>query len=425
VRAQIVVHGIASILILTIISLIPSSYAQVLFFDNFDDGDISEYQQFGGTWTTVSEPGRGDVLRHTSNSNTVIFPQSESFSNSYQVIAEIWNEDNDAVGVAFGINPVDPDNLYSCSASADSAFNSGIWEHVNDVNGPPTNQLATQSWNYKRSTWYTVTITVDQNTNTINCTWESQAGIELDVTATIPNPTPSGSVGIWLSHQDNFKGDLLEVRTLGPPDTESPVLSVQDPINNMAYDISDVPLNYVASDNVGLSGCSYDLDGNITTLPNCQNSILSSLTLQSHSITVSATDTSGNTSTSPPITFFVNKDTSPPQWNPDPENIVLLEGQPLFYDADATDNNSAVSFSISDEIKFKIDSITGILENNIDPLPVGTYPLTLFATDGDANENSVSISIIVQAVGVTPPGYKVAFIADQGRGSSATADPSS
>ncbi|KKL17100.1 hypothetical protein LCGC14_2488930, partial [marine sediment metagenome] len=76
-RAQIVVQGIVSILILTIISLIPSSYAQVLFSDNFDDGDISEYQQFGGTWTTVSEPGRGDVIRHTSNSNTVIFPQSE------------------------------------------------------------------------------------------------------------------------------------------------------------------------------------------------------------------------------------------------------------------------------------------------------------------------------------------------------------
>jgi len=176
-RAQIVVHGIVSILILTIISLIPSSYAQVLFSDNFDDNDISEYQQFGGSWTTVLESGTDYVLRHTSNSNTVVFPQSESFSNSYQVIAEIWNEDNDAVGVAFGINPVDPDNLYSCSASADSAFNSGIWEHVNDVNGPPTNQLATQSWNYKRSTWYTVTITVDQNTNTSNCTWESQAGI--------------------------------------------------------------------------------------------------------------------------------------------------------------------------------------------------------------------------------------------------------
>ncbi len=421
-RAQVIIPVIVSILILTVISLIPSSYAQVLFSDNFDDGDISEYQQFGGTWTTVSEPGRGDVLRHTSNSNTVIFPQSESFSNSYQVIAEIWNEDNDAVGVAFGINPADPDNLYSCSASADSAFNSGIWEHVNDVNGPPINQLATQSWNYKRSTWYTVTITVDQNTNTINCTWESQAGVELDVTATIPNPTPSGSVGIWLSHQDNFKGDLLEVRSLGPPDTEFPQLSVQDP-QNITYEISEVPLNYVASDNVGLSACSYDLDGNTTPLPNCQNTILSSLTLSppSHSITVSATDTSGNTSTSPVITFFVNKDTSPPQWNPDPENIVLLEGQPLFYDADATDNNSAVSFSISDEIKFKIGLSTGILENNINPLPVGTYPLTLFATDGDANVNSVSISIIIQAVGVTPPGYKVAFIADQGSGSTATA----
>jgi len=403
-------------LILTVISLIPSSYAQVLFSDNFDDGDISEYQQFGGTWSTVSEPGRGDVLRHTSNSNTVIFPQSESFSNSYQVIAEIWNEDNDAGGVAFAIDPTDPDNLLSCSASSDSAFNAGIWEHVNDVDGTPTNQLATQSWNYKRSTWYTVTITVDQNTNTINCTWESQAGIELDVTAPFPNPTVSGSVGIWLSHQDNFKGDLLEVRSLGPPDTESPVLSVQDPINNMAYEISEVPLNYVVSDNVGLSGCSYVLDnGIITSLPNCQNSTLSSLTLQSHNVKVIATDTSNNIAESPLIVFTVTADTSPPQWNPIPENIVLLEGQPLFYDADATDNVAVDSFSIDDTTNFKINPISGILENNI-LLGTGTYPLSLFVSDSSGNMNSASITITVQAVGVTPPGFKVAFIADQGLG---------
>ncbi len=418
-KASWAVPVIASISFLTIISIIPSSYAQVLFSDNFDDNDISEYQQFGGSWTTVLESGTDYVLRHTSNSNTVVFPQSESFSNSYQVIAEIWNEDNDAGGVAFGINPADPDNLYSCSASSDSAFNSGIWEHVNDVDGTPTNQLATQPWNYKRSTWYTVTITVDQNTNTINCTWESQAGIELDVTATIPSPSVSGSVGFWLSHQDNFKGNLLEVRSLGPPDTEFPQLSVQDP-QNITYNISEVPLNYVASDNVGLSGCSYELDSIITSLPNCQNSILSSLTLQSHSITVSATDTSGNTSTSPLIVFSVDTDTSPPQWNPDPENIVLLEGQPLFYDADATDNVAVASFSIDDTTNFKIDSISGLLENNI-PLGTGTYPLTLSVSDSSGNMNSASITVSVQSVGVTPPGYKVAFIADQGSGSSATA----
>ncbi len=413
-KATWAVPVIASISFLTIISIIPSSYAQVLFSDNFDDNDISEYQQFGGSWTTVLESGTDFVLRHTSNANTVIFPQSESFSNSYQVIAEIWNEDNDAGGVAFGINPADPDNLVSCSASSDSAFNAGLWEHVNDVDGTPTNQLATQSWNYKRSTWYTVTITVDQNTNTINCTWESQAGIELDVTATMPSPSVSGSVGIWLSHQDNFKGNLLEVRTLGPPDAEPPVLSVQQP-QNITYNISDVPLNYMVSDNVGLSGCSYELDGITTSLPNCQNSTLSSLTLQSHTVKVLATDTSSNPSESPLIEFTVDTDTSPPQWNPDPENIVLLEGQPLFYDADATDNVAIDSFSIDDTTNFKINSITGILENNI-PLAIGTYNLSLSVSDTSGNMNSASITVSVQAVGVTPPGYKVAFIADQGLG---------
>ena len=204
---------IASILILAIISIIPSSFAQVLYSDNFDDNNISEYQQFGGSWSTISESGKGHVLRHNANHNTVVFPQSESFSNSYQVIAEIWNEDNDAAGLAFRVNTSDGDNFYSCSATADSGFNAGIWLHVNDLTGTPTSQLAAQSWNYERSKWYDVTVTIDQGL--INCTWESQeAGVELDITATDPNPVATGSVGIWLSSNDNFKGDLLEVTTL-------------------------------------------------------------------------------------------------------------------------------------------------------------------------------------------------------------------
>ena len=393
----------------------PAPIIEQLYFDNFDDGDISEYQQFGGTWTTVSEPGRGNVLRHTSNSNTVIFPQSESFSNSYQVIAEIWNEDNDAGGLAFRVNTSDGDNFYSCSASADGEFNAGIWQHVNDLAGTPTNQLAGQPWSYERSRWYDVTVTIDQGL--INCVWESQeAGVELDVTAIDPNLAVSGSVGFWLSHQDNFKGDLLEVRSLGPPDITPPVISVQQP-QNIAYSISDIPLGYTVSDDIGISGCSYELDGVTTSLPNCQNSILSSLTLQSHNVKVIATDTSNNIAESPLIVFTVTADTSSPQWSPNPENIVLLEGQPLFYDADATDNVAIDSFFIDDTTNFKIDSTTGILENNI-PLSIGTYNLLLSVKDTSGNVNSVVITISVQEVGVTPPGFKVAFIGDQGLGSS-------
>ena len=125
---------------------------------------------------------------------------------------KIWNEDNDDVGVAFRINTADPDNLFSCSANADSSFDAGIWKHVNDYSGTPSSKLAGSSWNYVRSRWYTVTITVDNDANTIHCQWESdESGIEFETTATDTNPSASGSIGIWLSHSDNFKGDLLEV----------------------------------------------------------------------------------------------------------------------------------------------------------------------------------------------------------------------
>ena len=184
----------------------------------------------GGTWTTASESGRGLVLRHTGNSHTIIYAASESIGGSYQVKAEMWNGDNDAAGLAFRVNTADGDNFYSCSASADSAFQSGVWRHVNDLNGSPTTNLAGVSWNYVRSRWYTVTVTVDQAANTIQCQWESpQGGVELDVTAVDPDPSSTGSIGIWLSSQSNFRGDLLEVSPLGPPDETPPVVNVTSP----------------------------------------------------------------------------------------------------------------------------------------------------------------------------------------------------
>jgi len=207
-----------------LLPLVGKLYAQtpssVLFFDDFDGNNLSGYQQLGGTWTTVSQSGRGFVLRHTANSRTIIFPSAENFTGSYQVRAEIWNEDNDEAGLAFRVNTADGDNFYSCSATADNAFDAGLWRHANDLSGTPTTALAVTPWTYVRQRWYTVTVTVDQGT--INCSWESQeAGVELDVTAVDTNPLEGGSVGIWLSSQDNFRGDLLEVLTLGPPDTDS------------------------------------------------------------------------------------------------------------------------------------------------------------------------------------------------------------
>jgi len=188
------------------------------FFDDFDSGDLSAYGQIGGNWSTVSESGRGLVLRQTTNEHTLLYAVAENFSGSYQVTAEIWNEDNDAAGVAFRVNTADADNFYSCSATADTGFQAGLWQHVNDLNGPPTTLLAGASWNYVRSRWYTVTITVDQTANTLHCQWESaEAGVELDVTAVDPDPGATGSIGIRLSSEDNFKGDLLEVSALGPP----------------------------------------------------------------------------------------------------------------------------------------------------------------------------------------------------------------
>jgi hypothetical protein len=188
-----------------------------LYYDDFDDDDISEYSTISGSWSTVAQSGLGYVLRHTSNSHTIIYNPSLSYDGSYTVKATMWNEDNDAAGIAFRVNSQDADNLYSCSATSDSAFNAGIWRHDNDLSNTPSSNLAGTSWNYVRSRWYNITISVNETSNTIRCLWVSQeAGVELDVTATDDDVRESGSVGFWLSSNDNFMGDLLSVwETLG------------------------------------------------------------------------------------------------------------------------------------------------------------------------------------------------------------------
>jgi len=387
-----------------LLPLVGKVYAQtpssVLFSDDFD-GNLSAYQQLGGTWSTVSHSGRGSVLRFTSNAATIIYLSGGDFSGGYEVRAEIWNEDNDEAGLAFRVNTADGDNFYSCSATADNGFNAGLWRHVNDLSRTPTSALAVTPWTYVRQRWYTVTVTVDQGT--IGCTWESQeSGVELDVTAVDPNPSEGGSVGIWLSSQDNFRGDLLEVVTLGPPDTEPPVINVAQPTGT-DYDTSSVELIYTATDDVGLSECSYKLDGGISTvLPSCQNTTLTSLTLGDHEVQVFATDTSNNTSQSPPINFTVNKDTTPPQWNPAPENQSLVEGQILSYQVNAIDNVGVISYSIDDTSNFTIDSLTGLIGNNVS-LPTSTYSLNISVQDITGNVNTAAITISV--VPEPPPVY--------------------
>ena len=372
-----------------------ASHAQTLYSDNFDDGNLSQYGQLGGSWTTVTESGRGRVLRHTGNADTVIYALSESFSGGYQVRAEIWNEDNDAAGVAFRVNTTDADNFYSCSATSDSAFPAGIWRHVNDRVDTPTTMLAGVSWNYVRSRWYTVTVTVDQLANTIHCQWESSAGgVELDVIAVDPTPSLAGSIGVWLSSQDNFKGDLLEVSSLGPPDTMDPIVEVTSPTTTTST--SDFDVTYSANDDIGVSECGYTLDGASVLLPGCSGTTLTSLALGIHTLQVFATDTSGNTGFSPSIVFNVTTDVSPPQWNPFPEDQTLLAGNLLSYPISAVDNDG-VSYSVDDDVNFMIDATTGLLESN-GVLASGDYPLAVSAADPAGNEITANITIFVTVI---------------------------
>ena len=381
----------------TVIPPLPAAY-----FDNFDDGDLSEYGQIGGNWSTVSESGKGMVLRQTTNDNTILYPVGEQFSGSYQVQAEIWNEDNDAAGVAFRVNTADADNFYSCSATADNGFQAGLWQHVNDLTNTPTNLLAGTTWTYVRSRWYTVTITVDAAANAIHCQWESaEGGLELELTAVDPDPLATGSIGIRLSSEDNFKGDRLQVSPLGPPDTIAPEVTLTSPTSGTST--SDFDLNYTVADEGGVRDCGYLLDGTSIVLPTCANSSVTGVALGTHELQMFATDGAGNTGVSTPVVFTVTADTSLPSWNPVPVNQTILDGELLSYRVNAVDNVAIASYAVDDTASFTMDPATGLLVSNL-ALPEGNYPLTLSVQDIAGNVATAPVTVTV-----VPPAPPVAY----------------
>jgi len=181
--------------------------------DDFDGDDISGYSDTGGNWDTDTYAGRGYVVTLTDNGDNVFYNDSADFEDTYTVRGTIMNGDNDATGLAFRVNTADADDFYSCSATSDGDFDAGVWRHTNDLDGTPTSNLAGTTWDYVEDRWYNITITIDEDANTINCVWESsESGVELNVTATDDDVRESGSVGFWVSSQDEFHADFLQVK---------------------------------------------------------------------------------------------------------------------------------------------------------------------------------------------------------------------
>ncbi|MEA3255185.1 MAG: hypothetical protein U9Q22_05075 [Candidatus Altiarchaeota archaeon] len=121
------------------------------------------------------------------------------------------------------------------------------------------------------------------------------------------------------------------------------------------------------------------------------------LSLGTYGLNISVNDTSKNI-LSEIITVTV-QDTTPPTWNQTPTNQTVEYGEAFSYKVNASDMALDVYF-INDTTNFKINSATGLIENNTE-LSLGTYGLNISVNDTSKNILSEIITVTVQDT--TPP----------------------
>jgi|GEM_PF-4468922 len=192
------------------------------------------------------------------------------------------------------------------------------------------------------------------------------------------------------------------------PDTTSPVVNIISP-ENTTYSTSLIELNYTATDNVAISSCWYDLNGNITQLPGCQNTTLT-LSDGFYTLTVYANDTSGNVG-SAQVAFTiitVQPDTTPPTINsiidaPDP----VTQGNNITFTANVTDNAAV------DTVLIEIQGTNytmGFVGNdlwefvfNTSSLAPGIYSYVVYANDTSGNIANATGDFNVSVADVQAP----------------------
>ncbi|MGM5480079.1 MAG: DUF2341 domain-containing protein [Nanobdellota archaeon] len=150
------------------------------------------------------------------------------------------------------------------------------------------------------STYYNTT-SIDLNytasdQNRDSC-WYSLDGGPQQVIPGCANMSLSPSEGVHtieVGVNDTVGFDTVESVTF-TTDYTSPSVSISSPQNTVEYTAKDIDLNYTVSDNTLIDSCWYSIDSqSVQQLPSCQNTSISGLSNDNHTIVVFTNDTAGN-----------------------------------------------------------------------------------------------------------------------------------
>jgi len=172
------------------------------------------------------------------------------------------------------------------------------------------------------------------------------------------------------------------------PDTIPPLVLIQSP-NSTTYTSSTVPVNFTATDNVGISSCTVRLNGTINS-STCSNYTLN-LVNGAYLLNVTANDTAGNLNSSQ-VSFTVAVDMTPPAVQmQSPTNTTYQSiSIPLNFTASDASGISECRYELNGGAN---NTLAGCANTTI-MASSGANTLRLWASDG-VNWNSSAISFTV------------------------------
>ncbi len=215
----------------------------------------------------------------------------------------------------------------------------------------------------------------------------------------------------------DMSGVAVEIKganTPPPPDTTAPTISISAPAGGSSVS-GNVTISANASDNVGVAGVQFFVDGNTLgaediTAPYSITWNSTSVVNGSHTLSARARDAAGNITTSAGVTVTVNNaasDTTPPTVSIMTPAQGATVSSTVSVSASAADNVGVVG------VQFLLDGSNLGAEDTTSPYSVswtttsasnGAHTLTARARDAAGNQTvSASVGVTVNNV-VTPPG---------------------
>jgi Domain of unknown function (DUF4082)/Bacterial Ig domain len=230
-------------------------------------------------------------------------------------------------------------------------------------------------------------------------------------TNAIPTSGTSVTINDTAPTSDRYNLFIAEIRTSNTPDTIAPTVSLTAPADGATVSGS-VAVSASASDNVGVSGVQFKLDGvNLGAEDTASPYSVSWNTLTAangaHALTAVARDAAGNTTTSSVVTVTVSNDTTAPAVSITAPAAASTVADTVSATADASDNVGVAG------VQFKLDGANLGAEDTASPYSVswntltasnGAHTLTAIARDAAGNTTtSATVSVTVNNVDGTAP----------------------